>query len=317
MNLLDLILVLILVFSVWQGILKGFMIGMVEVFLWVSGLLLAFICYPYISTFIQRYIATGIWVSPVSFILAIIVTRLTLSAIANYVLSKIPSIYHASRLNKVLGSVPGGFTGIVYLLLITSLLILFPVSPSLKSRAERSWVVSQLIPGLEKIHLAISPYIEELEKQSGPLLTLNKKNDKFIKLNFTVAHTKVREDLEAKMLILINRERAKVNLQPLRADQEIAVVARAHSADMFARGYFSHYTPENKSPFDRMRAAKVRFLTAGENLALAQTLTIAHEGLMNSPGHRANILHKSFGRVGIGILDGGIYGLMVTQNFRN
>ncbi len=38
---------------------------------------------------------------------------------------------------------------------------------------------------------------------------------------------------------------------------------------------------------------------------------------MNSPGHRANILYPEFGRVGIGIMDGGIRGLMVTQNFRN
>lgn len=38
---------------------------------------------------------------------------------------------------------------------------------------------------------------------------------------------------------------------------------------------------------------------------------------MESPGHRANILNPEFGRLGIGILDGGIYGLMITQNFRN
>lgn len=51
--------------------------------------------------------------------------------------------------------------------------------------------------------------------------------------------------------------------------------------------------------------------------ALAPTLSQAHTGLMNSPGHRANILNNGFGRVGIGILDAGIYGLMITQNFRN
>jgi uncharacterized protein YkwD len=38
---------------------------------------------------------------------------------------------------------------------------------------------------------------------------------------------------------------------------------------------------------------------------------------MKSPGHRENIMHKDFGRVGIGIMDGGIRGLMVTQNFRD
>ena len=79
-------------------------------------------------------------------------------------------------------------------------------------------------------------------------------------------------------------------------------------------GYLDH---KHKDPFDRMRKEGVRFVTAGENLALAQTLIMAHKGLMNSPGHRANILHKSFGRLGIGVLDGGIYGLMITQNFRN
>jgi uncharacterized protein YkwD len=86
---------------------------------------------------------------------------------------------------------------------------------------------------------------------------------------------------------------------------------------MFARGYFSHVTPEGRSPFDRMEAAGVSFRTAGENLALAPTLRIAHTGLMNSPGHRANILRPAFGRLGIGVMDGGPRGLMVTQNFRN
>jgi uncharacterized protein YkwD len=94
-------------------------------------------------------------------------------------------------------------------------------------------------------------------------------------------------------------------------------VARAHSSDMFVRGYFAHNTPEGKTPFDRMRASGIQFTAAGENLALAQTLEIAHTNLMNSPGHRANILHPAFGRLGIGILDGGFYGLMISQEFRN
>ncbi|HEX8637671.1 MAG TPA: CAP domain-containing protein, partial [Pyrinomonadaceae bacterium] len=122
---------------------------------------------------------------------------------------------------------------------------------------------------------------------------------------------------EAEMLELVNRERAANGLEPLASDPEMTEVARRHSADMFERGYFSHNTPENKTPFDRMRAADVRFRTAGENLALAPTLSIAHTGLMNSPGHRANILEPRYGRLGIGILDGGRRGLMITQNFRN
>ena len=87
--------------------------------------------------------------------------------------------------------------------------------------------------------------------------------------------------------------------------------------DMFNRGYFSHITPEGQTPGNRMRKEGVRFITSGENLALGQTLLICHNGLMNSPGHRANILNPAYERIGIGILDGGKYGLMITQNFRN
>jgi uncharacterized protein YkwD len=115
---------------------------------------------------------------------------------------------------------------------------------------------------------------------------------------------------------MINEERAKEKLKPLVFDPELVVVARAHSDDMFKRGYFAHINPEGKNPFDRMKDAHVRFMTAGENLALAQTLEIAHKNLMHSPGHRANIMNPAFGRVGIGIMDGGFYGLMISQEFR-
>ncbi len=75
-------------------------------------------------------------------------------------------------------------------------------------------------------------------------------------------------------------------------------MARAHADDMFRRGYFSHDTPEGVDPFQRMKQAGIVFGLAGENLALAPTLDIAHNGLMNSPGHRANILKPHSGRWG-------------------
>ena len=139
----------------------------------------------------------------------------------------------------------------------------------------------------------------------------------FYKLNFKVKQPSVRPDLETEMLGMINEEREKQGLKPLVADPELAEVARMHSKDMFRRGYFSHYTPERVSPFDRMKEFKISYIKAGENLSMAPTLGSSHRGLMKSPGHRENILKPVFGRVGIGIMDGGRYGLMVTQDFRN
>ena len=138
-----------------------------------------------------------------------------------------------------------------------------------------------------------------------------------VNLPYKVENPVPRPELEAEMLDLVNKERVKAGLARLAPDPELREVARRHSTDMFQRGYFAHATPEGRSPFDRIREAGYTFRTAGENLALAPTLTIAHTGLMNSPGHRANILQPQFGRVGIGIMDGGLRGLMVTQNFRD
>ena len=137
------------------------------------------------------------------------------------------------------------------------------------------------------------------------LLTVQPDSNERVTLPFTVTSSRPRPDLEQQMLDLVNEERIANGLQPLAPDPELTEVARRHSADMFNRGYFAHDTPEGLTPFNRMRDANVRFLVAGENLALAPTVSVAHTGLMNSPGHRANILRPQFGRVGIGIMDGG------------
>jgi uncharacterized protein YkwD len=137
------------------------------------------------------------------------------------------------------------------------------------------------------------------------------------KLPFTTTKGAPDPQTEAAMIELVNKERRAVGVKVLTADPELVPVARAHATDMFARGYFAHNTPEGKTPFDRIRAANVTYLTAGENLALAPTLAMAHKGLMNSPKHKENILYGEFGRMGVGVIDGGIYGKMFVQLFRD
>ena len=55
----------------------------------------------------------------------------------------------------------------------------------------------------------------------------------------------------------------------------------------------------------------------GENVGYGPSVEAIERAFMNSPGHRANILRPQFGRVGIGVMDGGMRGLMVSQEFRN
>lgn len=120
---------------------------------------------------------------------------------------------------------------------------------------------------------------------------------------------------EKQMLDLVNNERAKNGLAPLQIDLELVRLARMKSQDMIANNYFSHTSPTYGSPFAMMNNAGVTYRTAGENLAGAPSVTTAHTNLMNSSGHRANILNAAYTHIGIGIVDGGPYGKMFTQMF--
>ncbi len=120
---------------------------------------------------------------------------------------------------------------------------------------------------------------------------------------------------ESRMLELVNKERVLNGLQPLKIDMELVKVARVKSADMINNNYFSHTSPTYGSPFKMMKDYGVSYRMAGENLAGAYSVDSAHKNLMNSPGHRANILRTQFTHVGIGIVDGGPYGKMFTQMF--
>ncbi len=114
---------------------------------------------------------------------------------------------------------------------------------------------------------------------------------------------------------MVNAERAKAGLPALEVDPELTRLARMKSADIAALGYFSHISPTYGSPFDMMDAAGVQYLYAGENLAAATTLELAFDGLMQSAGHRENILRTEFTHIGIGVVEGGPYGLVFTQMF--
>jgi uncharacterized YkwD family protein len=120
---------------------------------------------------------------------------------------------------------------------------------------------------------------------------------------------------EQTMLDLVNAERTKLGLKPLQIDLELVKLARLKSQDMINLNYFSHQSPTYGSPFEMMKAAGISYRLAGENLAGAPTVERAHTGLMNSPGHRANILNPSYTHIGIGAISGGRYGMMFTQLF--
>jgi len=120
---------------------------------------------------------------------------------------------------------------------------------------------------------------------------------------------------EQKMVDLINAERAKVGLAPLAVDVKLMDVAKLKAEDMVKNNYFSHTSPTYGSPFDMLKQFGVSYKYAGENIAGNSTVEAAHQALMNSQGHRENILSPNYTHVGIGITDSPTYGKIFVQLF--
>jgi len=117
------------------------------------------------------------------------------------------------------------------------------------------------------------------------------------------------------MLSLINNERQAQGLEPLTMNSSLSTAAKLHSQDMINRNFFNHINPDGLTPSDRARNAGYRFITLAENICGNPSIDAGHSSLMGSPSHRVNILNPSYKEVGIGIVDGGPYGKMITQLF--
>ncbi|MFF3936866.1 CAP domain-containing protein [Streptomyces phaeofaciens] len=120
----------------------------------------------------------------------------------------------------------------------------------------------------------------------------------------------------AEVVALTSRERARAGLPLLAVDPHLTAAAQAHCADMVARRFYSHTSPEGGEPWDRAAAAGSARRTIGENIACGQRSPAeVVEGWMNSPGHRANILKPAFTHIGVGFAGGGPAGTYWTQLF--
>lgn len=125
----------------------------------------------------------------------------------------------------------------------------------------------------------------------------------------------LRQSFEKEIFDLANSVRVRLGKTPFKWDEKAALSARKHSEDMALKKYFSHTSLDGKSPFDRMEDAGIKYYMAAENIAMGQSNSIdAHEGWMNSPGHRKNIL-SDCEMLGVGVYIGSGNNIYYTQNF--
>ena len=132
---------------------------------------------------------------------------------------------------------------------------------------------------------------------------LSLKESKYKEKNYYYASsTKLRDDFEKLMTIIINQTRKEFGLATVNYTPEWNTIARKHSQDMIDRNYFAHNSPDGKGLADRFKAGGLKYTSGGENISYGhETVIHSHEAFMNSEGHRKNILNAKHKNVFVGV----------------
>ena len=327
----DILVAVMVAFAAYRATRRGFVAVLISLVGFAAALLVAFLFYnPLAGWLSERFGWTPVWTAPVAFVALWGLTELVFGLAETFLMNRYGGRLYESTANKMLAIIPGAAQGFISAAVLLTMLALIPLQGSVRSEILDAPVSSTLVRTTLALQRPFEGIFGPAAREALGFITISppeipgigtgtgngeRPGGESVDLKFRVEDATPAPDEEQSMLDLVNQERTSRGLVPLTIDEPLRDVARAHADDMFARGYFAHNTPEGVDPFERMRAAGIVFGLAGENLALAPTLDMAHNGLMNSPGHRANILRPEFRKVGIGVLDGGIYGKMWVQEF--
>jgi len=330
-NWIDIIILIVFFFYAIEGFSVGFVVASVDLLSFLLSFALGLRFYGVFAGLLITYANTPHgFANAIGFFIAAILSEVALSFLFRTMLNRMqkhlptqklsdPNLGYAylQSANKFLGFLPGIASAVILLAFLLTMIISLPFSPFLKQSVSVSRLGSTFVANAQGFEKDLNRVFGGAVSETLNFLTVKPESDETVDLNFTTKNVTIDPVSEEKMLILVNKERVKKGLEPVIAEASLRSLSRDYAKDMLARGYFSHYSPEGTSPFERMDNAGISYTAAGENLALAPDVELAMQGLMKSPGHRANILSPNYAKLGVGVIDGGIYGKMFVQEFTN
>ena len=315
-NWVDLVILVVVGFYLIDGVRRGFLVSFANLISFVSSLVLALRFYPVAQKIlVSNFSIPASFAKALGFFSVAVLSEWILSILVSFLLKRIPPQIWRARWNKLLGVIPAVLDSLILVAFGATLIVVLPTKPEIKRDVTQSKIGGFLVKQTARLESEVGSVFGEAVRDSLTYLTIKPGSSERVTLPKTEKTLSVDEKSEGEMFRLINEERRNLGKEELIWQPEIVPVARAHGVDMWERSYFSHYSPEGKDVGDRLKEAGISFRLAGENLALAPNVTLAQDGLMNSEGHRANILEPKFKKVGIGVIDNGIYGKMFVQVF--
>lgn len=317
-NWVDLLILIVLVFFIYQGFVNGFWSILIDFISFFGALLISLRVYPLASSFLQSNFSFSRSLgNAVGFLILSILLEIVISYLLSLLLKKIPQKVIKHPITRILGILLSLGQGLILIAFAITLAISLPISPKVKTDISNSKIGSFILHKTTGVEKAINSVFGGAINESLTYLTIEPKSHESIPLDNVTSHLTIDKGSEDKMFSLVNSERKKVGIGSLTWDTKLQGVAEAYAKKMWEEHYFGHYDKDGHDVGYRLTNTNIPFNLAGENLALAPTVDIAETGLMNSPGHRANILDKDFSKVGIGVIDNEFYGKMFVQVFTN
>jgi len=315
-NYIDLVIIVVLLFFIYEGFRHGVWVMTADFLAFLGSLIVAIGSYRYLGTFLKSNFSLSSSVSSaLGFLVTAIVVEFVLGHLLGILVSKIPDKLTKGLWVKVTSIIPSLGEVVVIVSFILVLIIGLPINPAVKADIANSRIGGRMVSHTQGLEARINEIFGGVIEESITYITIEPESKKTIELTTNVGELKNDEKAEASLFQKLNEERQKVGVGALTWKPELVPIARQHAKDMWERKYFGHISPDGEDVGDRLKEAKIGYIVAGENLALAPTVSIAHTGLMNSEGHRANILDPEYDRVGVGVVDNGIYGKMFVQIF--
>ncbi|MBI2040432.1 CvpA family protein [Candidatus Microgenomates bacterium] len=316
LNWVDLVIIFILVAFALEGIGRPLILEILDFASFLTAFFISFSYYNLPSKFfeIQFQIPHGLSLV-LGFVAMWFISEVIFYLLVRILFPKIPKLQFFGA--QTLSAIPSFLRGLIFVALTLVLIATFPIQPLIKKEVSDSKLGSLILKNAYQLEQPVKQVFGGVSTDTLTFLTIKPQTDERINLGFQTTQLTFDPDSEQTMFDLLNNERVKVGLKRLVFDSKLQNIAREHSHDMLERGYFAHYSPEGENVADRATKAGIDFLVIGENLAYAPNVELAHKGLMSSEGHRANILSSDYGKIGIGVVDGGVYGKMFTQVFSN
>ncbi|RLC32704.1 hypothetical protein DRH13_01295 [Candidatus Woesebacteria bacterium] len=317
-NWIDLLIIAIILFFVVEGVRHGFWVIFADFLSFLGSLLISLRAYQFVAGLLRANFSISPSVSnALGFLITAILTEVLLGHLFGHAITKIPKKYLKIKKQKILAILPALGEGLIVVAFILTLILGLPVSPKIKASTAESKIGGYILEKTSGIESKINEIFGGVIEDSLTYFTIKPGSTERVVLEVVVQELIIDEKSEGEIFKLVNEEREAAGLNKLSWDTEVVSVARAHATDMWERRYFGHVSPEGRDAGDRLTEAGINYDYAGENLALAPTVSTAHVGLMNSEGHRENILEPNFNKVGIGVIDNGVYGKMFVQVFTN